>query len=115
MRPLLPLVLLALLAACASKYAEPPEIRATPDGSTVAYVEIKSSPTEAWIFVDGEYTGITPLSQEISFWAATRHVEVVALPMYPAQARQVKRLQVPPLPHTLFFDMNTPPENAADE
>ena len=115
MRQLTPLAFAALLSACASKYAEPPEIRATEDGSTVAYVQIKSSPTEAWIFVDGEYKGITPLSQEISFWAATRHVEVVALPMYPAQARKVKRLQVPPLPHTLFFDMNTPPEDAAHE
>jgi len=109
------LAAVAILSGCASKYAEPPEIRATEEGSTVAYVQINSSPTEAWIFVDGEYQGITPLSQEISFWAATRHVEVVALPMYPAQARQVKRLQVPPLPHTLFFDMNTPPRNAADE
>jgi hypothetical protein len=107
--------LIALLSACASQYAQPPEIRATPDGSTVAHVRIMSSPTEAWIFVDGEYKGMTPLSEEISFWAATRHVEVVALPMYPAQARQVKRLQVPPLPHTLFFDMNTPPEDAARE
>jgi hypothetical protein len=115
MRRWWPLAPVALLSACASRYAEPPETRATEDGSTVAYVRIESSPTRAWIFVDGEYQGITPLSQEISFWAATRHVEVVALPMYPAQARQVKRLQVPPLPHTLFFDMNTPPEDAADE
>lgn len=115
MKQLWPLTLAAFLTACASKYAEPPEIRSTPDGSTVAYVQIESSPTEAWIFVDGEYKGITPLSQEISFWAATRHVEVVALPMYPAQARQTKRLEVPPLPHTLFFDMNTPPENVAHE
>ncbi len=109
------LLLVPVLTACAGRYLEPPEIGATPDGSTVAQVQINSAPTEAWIFVDGEYRGITPLSQEISFWAATRHVEVVALPMYPSQARQVKRLQVPPLPHTLFFDMNTPPENAAHE
>ena len=115
MRRLWPLPAAALISACAGGYAEPPEIRATEDGSTAAYVRIVSSPTEAWIFVDGEYRGITPLEQEISFWAATRHVEVVALPIYPAQARQVKRLQVPPLPHTLFFDMNTPPENAAHE
>jgi hypothetical protein len=33
--------------------------------------------------------------------------------MYPAQARQVKRVEVPPLPHTLFFNMNTPPATAA--
>jgi hypothetical protein len=115
MRRLSLIVLVPVLTACAGRYLEPPEIGATPDGSSVAKVLISSSPTEAWIFVDGEYRGITPLSQEISFWAATRHVEVVALPMYSSQARQVKRLQVPPLPHTLFFDMNTPPESAAHE
>lgn len=107
--------LLALAAGCASDYARPPAIKATPDGRTAGYVEITSVPTEAWIFVDGEYQGVTPLAQEITFRAATRHVEVVAVPMYPAQARQVKRLQVPPLPHRVFFDMNTPPENAAHD
>jgi hypothetical protein len=103
------------LAGCASDYAEPPETRATQDGSTAAPVQIVSSPTEAWIFVDGEYVGITPMEQEISFWAATRFIEVVAVPMYPAQARQVKRLELPPLPHTLMFDMNNPPATASSE
>ncbi len=103
------------LSACASDYAEPPVIRATEDGSTAASVRIGSSPTEAWIFVDGEYAGITPLEHEMSFWAGTRFVEVVAVPMYPAQARQVKRIEVPPLPHTLFFNMNNPPVTAAND
>lgn len=105
--------LMITLSGCASDFAEPPVIRATEDGSTAALVLIDSSPTEAWIFIDGEYVGITPMEQEISFWAATRFIEVVAVPMYPAQARQVKRLEVPPLPHTLFFNMNTPPVTAA--
>ena len=110
----LPVVTLMIaLAGCASDFAEPPAIRATEDGSTAALVRIDSSPTQAWIFVDGEYVGITPMEQEISFWAATRFIEVVAVPMYPAQARQVKRVEVPPLPHTLFFNMNNPPLTAA--
>ncbi|UCC14683.1 MAG: hypothetical protein JSW21_01620 [Gammaproteobacteria bacterium] len=107
--------LLLTVVGCASDYAEAPEMRATEDGSTAALVQINSSPTEAWIFVDGEYAGITPMEQELSFWAATRYVEVVAVPMYPAQARQVKRLRVPPLPHTLFFNMNNPPVMASSE
>lgn len=103
------------LVGCASDYPEPPEIRATADGSTAALVNINSSPTGAWIFVDGEYVGITPMEHEISFWAATRFIKVVAVPMYPAQARQVKQIEVPPLPHTLFFNMNNPPATAASD
>ena len=109
------LVACLLLAGCASNYAKPPAVYATTNGSTAARVRIDSSPTEAWIFVDGQYVGITPLEQKIKFWAATRYVEVVAVPMYPAQARQVKRLEVPPLPQTLFFDMNNPLAKASYE
>ena len=107
--------LLLTVAGCASDYAQPPEIRATADGSTAALVQINSSPTAAWIFVDGEYAGITPMEHELSFWAVPRYVEAVAVPMYSAQARQVKPLHVPPLPHTLFFNMNNPPDKASSE
>lgn len=115
MRGQLPCALALAVAGCASDYAKPPAISAAADGSTAAAVQIKSSPTEAWIFIDGQYVGITPLEQELSYWAATRYIEVVAVPLYPAQARQLKRIEVPPLPHTLFFNMNNPPATAASD
>jgi hypothetical protein len=104
---------LVCTAGCASTYATPPEVSAGVDGSTTGHVQISSGPTVAWIFIDGAYVGLTPLEQELNYQSGTRFVEVVAVPLYEAQARQVKRIQVPPLPQSLFFNMNNPPASAA--
>lgn len=106
---------LTCVAGCASSFALPPEVSAGSDGSTVGHVQISSAPTAAWIFIDGTYAGITPLEQELSYQSGTRFVEVVAVQLYDAQARQTKRIQVPPLPQSLFFNMNNPPATAASD
>ncbi len=102
-------------AGCVSSYAMPPEVSAGVDGSTVGHVQISSAPTSAWIFIDGTYVGLTPLEQELGYQSGTRFVEVVAVPLYDAQAIQTKRIQVPPLPQSLFFNMNNPPATAASD
>lgn len=102
------LAALLLLSACATRWSDPAEVHAGEDGTTAAVVQIESSPTEAWIFVDGVYIGTTPLEHELSFSSRVRYLEVAAVPIYDGQARQVKRIQVPPLPKRLHFNMNNP-------
>jgi len=108
---LFPLLLISF--GCASDFHSVPETTAIEDGSTSAVVQISSSPTEAWIFIDGNYIGVTPIETRLTYAAGTRFIEVVAAPGYSAQVRQVKRIALPPLPHVLFFDMNNPPASAA--
>ena len=81
---------------------------AGPNGITIAPVEIDSSPTTAWIYVDGEYVGNTPLVYGLAYASDTRHIEVSALPLpdHAAQTRQAKIIPVPPLPTRLHFFMN---------
>jgi len=102
-----------LTAACASSFPAAPESYAGTDGGTAAVVEIGSSPAPAWIFVDGVYVGMTPLIYEMSFNSDTAYLSVSAVPMNSSQTRQVKRIQVPPLPRRLHFFLNNAPETAA--
>jgi len=82
--------------------------RDVPPGATNSLVEISSDPTPADIFVDGAYVGRTPLKRYLWFSSTTHAVTVVAEPLYPGQARQEQRLNVPPLPSRLTFFMNNP-------
>lgn len=91
------LPLLAALAGCASS---PPE---APGGATLREVQIDSSPTPAWIFVDGTFVGRTPVEPEIAFTHATRFIEVVAVPLYDSQTRQALRIVPPSLPRNMHF------------
>ncbi|MFO1406410.1 MAG: hypothetical protein U1F08_02620 [Steroidobacteraceae bacterium] len=86
--------------------------RYAPDGATLARVHIESAPTPAWIFVDGTYVGQSPLTHDIPYTDATRFVEVVAVPMYPAQTRQVVRMVPPSLPQDLTFFLDNPDPRA---
>ena len=83
-----------------------------PRGETVAQVHIESSPTPAWIFVDGNYVGQTPVTPDIPFTHDTRYVEVVAVPMYAAQTRQVLRVAPPSMPQSLTFFLDNPDPGA---
>jgi hypothetical protein len=74
-----------------------------PAGTTAMKVRIDSAPTAAWIFVDGNYVGSTPLTPAIPFTHATRFIEVVAVPMHDSQTRQALRLVPPSLPRSLQF------------
>lgn len=101
------------LTACASDFPEAPKSYAGVDGSTAAIVEIDASPSPVWIFVDGAYVGMTPLQYEMSFDSETAYLSVVAVPMTSSQTRQLKRIQVPPLPKRLHYFMNNASEIAA--
>ncbi len=59
------------------------------------------------------YVGTTPLEYEMSFDSDTAYLSVSAVPMNGVQTRQVKRVQVPPLPKRLHFFLNNAPESAA--
>jgi hypothetical protein len=87
--------------------------RYVPAGATNTLVEIDSFPTPAEIFIDGAYVGRTPLKRYLWFSSRTPAVNVVAEPLYPGQARQKQRLNVPPLPKRLTFFMNNPAESEA--
>jgi len=102
-----------LVSACASDFPEAPVSYAGADGETAAIVEIGASPSPAWIFIDGIYVGVTPLQYEMSFNSETAYLSVVAVPMYSSQTRQVKRIQVPPLPKRLHYFLNNASETAA--
>lgn len=102
-------LLLVFASGCASQWSSQQETYAAEDGSTVAVIKIDSSPTSAWIFIDGVYVGATPIEMEMSFGADTSYLEVAAVPIYASQSRQVKHIKVPPLPTTLHFLMNNSP------
>ncbi|WP_295582948.1 PEGA domain-containing protein [uncultured Lamprocystis sp.] len=91
---------------------EPDPCRYIPAGASNELVEIGSSPTSAAIYVDGIYVGKTPIKHYLWFLSTTRAVTVVAVPLYPGQARQEQRLRVPPLPRRLTFFMNNPARTA---
>ena len=79
-----------------------------PGGISIAPVEIDSSPTTAWVYIDGRYVGNTPLVYGLAYDSDTRYIEVIAepLPNHPVQLRQTKHIRVPPLPTRLHFFMN---------
>ena len=83
-----------------------------PEGATMAQVQIDAAPTPAWIFVDGAYVGQTPVTPEIPFTHETRFVEVVAVPMYASQTRQLLRITPPALPRNLTFFLDNPDPRA---
>ena len=103
-------VAIVLIGACVGGCAETP--LKGPDGATVAQVEIDSSPTPAWIFIDGTYVGQTPVTREIPFTHETRFIEVVAVPAYASQTRQVLRVTPPAVPRNLTFFLDNPDPDA---
>jgi hypothetical protein len=105
----IPIVLLLLAASgCAGNRLQALSPFAGPDGITIAPVEIDSSPTTAWIYVNGDYIGNTPLVYGLAYDSNTKYIEVVAepLPSHPVQLRQTQHIPVPPLPTRIHFFMN---------
>lgn len=91
------LPLLACLGACT-----PAPVRTLP-GESTATVRIDAAPTPAWIFVDGEFVGRTPVEPTLAFTHTTRFIEVVAFPLHTNQTRQVLRVVPPNLPRDMLF------------
>lgn len=103
--PAVAVIILAagLLAGC---WSSPATVAPGVDGESVAPVQIDSSPTSAWIYVDRKYVGTTPLEHHLAYSSTTESIEIVAEPIFPAQVRQRKRIQVRPLPYRVHFFMN---------
>ena len=87
-----------------------------PGGIIIAPVEIDSSPTRAWVYIDGWYVCNTPLVYGLAYDIDIRYFEVIAepLPDHPVQLRQTKHIRVPPRPTRLHFFMNNH-DNAEDD
>jgi hypothetical protein len=91
------------LAGC---WSTPATVAPGAEGESTASVQIDSSPTSAWIYVDSKYVGTTPLEHYFAYSSTTENIEIVAEPIFPTQTRQRRRIQVRPLPHRLHFFMN---------
>ena len=106
---------IALVAACCGACSHVSKLQqavptADAQGRSVAAVEIDSSPTPAWIYVDKRFVGSTPLVHEFHYDSGRREIEVVAepLPGNSAQLRQRRSFPLPPLPTRVHFFMNNP-------
>lgn len=86
-------------------------------GRSVAIVQIDSSPTPAWIYVENRFIGTTPLEHRFRYDSGRRSIEVVAepLPDHAAQIRQRRRFSLPPLPTRVHFFMNNPSRLSSHE
>jgi len=105
-----------LTSGCASNQLEALSPFAGPDGISIAPVEIDSSPTTAWVYVDGHYVGNTPLVYGLTYDSSMETIEVTAepLPAHRAQVRQTKHIRVPPLPRRIHFFLNNPESHGHD-
>ncbi len=110
MRPRSAIIALLALATsgCAGDRLQALSPFSGPGGISIAPVEIDSSPTTAWVYIDGKYVGNTPLVYGLAYDSDTRYIEVIVepLPDHPVQMRQTKHIRVPPLPTWLHFFMN---------
>lgn len=107
------IALLVLTASgCAGNRLEPLAPFAGTGGVTIAPVKIESSPTTAWIYIDGKYVGNTPLVYGLAYDSNTSYIEVTAepLPDHPGQLRQTRHIRVPPLPNSVHFFLNNSDE-----
>jgi hypothetical protein len=108
-------LLVLAVSGCAGNRLEPLAPFARTGGVTIAPVKIDSSPTTAWIYIDGKYVGNTPLVYGLAYDSNTHYIEVIAepLPDHPVQQRQTKHIRVPPLPIRVHFFLNNreDPEN----
>ena len=111
------IALLVLIASgCSNNRLEALSPFTGPDGISIAPVEIDSSPSSAWIYIDGKYVGNTPLVYGLAYDSNTNYIEVIAepLPDHPVQQRQVKHVRVPPLPTRIHFFLNNHEESDND-
>jgi hypothetical protein len=101
-------VVIAILAAAISSGCgvTPSTVVSGSNGESVATVQIDSSPTPAWIYVNDQYVGTTPLEHDFAYASATEGIDIVAEPIYLAQIRQHRRIHPGPLPFRVHFFMN---------
>lgn len=100
---ILPLLTAALSSGCG---VTPATVAPGSNGESVATVRIDSSPTAAWIYVNDQYVGTTPLEHDFAYASTTEGIDIVAEPIYLAQVRQHRRIHPGPLPFRVHFFMN---------
>jgi hypothetical protein len=107
-----PILAAAILSGCG---VTPATVFSGSNGESVATVQIDSSPTPAWIYVNHQYVGTTPLEHDFAYASATEGIDIVAEPIYLAQARQHRRLDPGPLPFRVHFFMNNRSRDSGDD
>ncbi|MCD4795744.1 MAG: OmpA family protein [Candidatus Cloacimonetes bacterium] len=73
-------------------------------------VLIKTEPTKARLFLNGEYLGKSPLKTDIWF-AKERKINIKAEPIYPNQFPQNIYLTIPPIPKKMTIYMDHQPKS----
>ncbi len=79
-----------------------------PQATGWGVAHIISDPPGAKIEINDNYIGVTPIDANLWYqnWAMIR---IVANPVLPGQYLQNKLLMVPPIPQTIYFNMNLVP------
>jgi outer membrane protein OmpA-like peptidoglycan-associated protein len=96
--------LLGLITAC-TPYKKSIYI---PKGVFEEEILIRSEPTEAMIYVNGEEIGETPFRTSL-FYSEDKLINIKAVPIYPNQFTQNIFVRVPPIPKTMTIYMNEKP------
>lgn len=99
------IILLTLIVAC-TPYKKSIYI---PKGVFEEKVLLRSEPTEATIYINGEEIGETPFRTSL-FYAEDRLINIKAVPLYPNQFTQNIFVRVPPIPKTMTIYMNEKPK-----
>ena len=107
-----PILAAAILSGCG---VTPATVLSGSNGESVATVQIDSSPTPAWIYVNHRYVGTTPLEHDFAYASATEGIDIVAEPIYLAQVRQHRRINPGPLPFRVHFFMNNRSGDSGDD
>jgi hypothetical protein len=103
-----PRLLVITLALFSSGCATPPA--GVPwNASGWGPVTIISDPPGAKIEVNGEYWGETPLQSNVWYSGSWWVMRIVAYPVVPGQYSHSKVIMVPPIPRTIYFNMNMKP------
>lgn len=79
-----------------------------PEGVFEEKILLRSEPTEATIYINGQEIGETPFKTSL-FYSEDRLINIKAVPIYPNQFTQNIFVRVPPIPKTMTIYMNEKP------
>lgn len=80
-----------------------------PKGVFERKIILRSEPTEAMIYINGQEVGKTPFKTSL-FYAEDKLINIKAVPIYPNQFTQNIFVRVPPIPKTMTIYMNEKPK-----
>ena len=104
------IISILLLVIFISNCVKVKNIAAKQEGLEYKRVLIKTEPTKARLFLNGEYLGKSPLKTDIWF-AKERKINITAEPIYPNQFPQNIYLTIPPIPKKMTIYMDHQPKS----